>query len=245
MANLGKHSKKYLNQNVCAIFGCVSNASNNVCNTLRPPTRTFSRTSHMAKSRNFYVDLEIPRTATQSEIKNAYYNLSMAYHPDKNKGCDEAAKRFRLISEAYEILGNVRTRRLYDKGIGSYAKGKTHSPGTETEVVEVEVEDDAQTKFYKQHMVKSQPPIMADRMTARDLDDWSKSRITECFERHQNARQKLREEQEDKELSNVRGQQIQMVYVLVVLLFIIGTLYEIKQEQDLDATLKAHREKKS
>lgn len=77
--------------------------------------RTFSRTKQLAKSKNFYEDLELPRTATQSEIKSAYYELSMAYHPDKNKS-EQAKIKFRLISEAYEVLGNVRTRRMYDKG---------------------------------------------------------------------------------------------------------------------------------
>lgn len=78
--------------------------------------RTFSQTKHLAKSKNFYEDLEIPRTATQTEIKSAYYELSKAYHPDKNKS-EQAKIKFRLISEAYEVLGNVRTRRMYDKGL--------------------------------------------------------------------------------------------------------------------------------
>lgn len=78
--------------------------------------RTFSRTKQLAKSKNFYEDLEIPRTATQSEIKSAYYELSKAYHPDRNKS-EQAKTKFRLISEAYEVLGNVRTRRMYDKGL--------------------------------------------------------------------------------------------------------------------------------
>lgn len=41
----------------------------------------------------------------------------MQYHPDKNKGCEISAKKFREISQAYEVLGNYRLRRLYDKGI--------------------------------------------------------------------------------------------------------------------------------
>lgn len=77
--------------------------------------RSFSRTKHLAKSKNLYEDLEVPKTATQTEIKSAYYELSMAYHPDKNKS-EQAKEKFRLITEAYEILGNVRTRRMYDKG---------------------------------------------------------------------------------------------------------------------------------
>lgn len=120
MANLRKYSAKYVNQSVCTIFGCVLNTPNHAYNKnfdLRPQMRTFSRTTQVAKSRDFYSDLGISRTATQSEIKNAYYNLSMIYHPDKNKGTEEAVKKFRIISEAYEVLGNFRTRRLYDKGV--------------------------------------------------------------------------------------------------------------------------------
>lgn len=118
MANLRKCATKCVRQSVCAIFGSLS-ASNHLCSTnieLRPSLRTFSKTSHLAKSRNLYDDLGIPKTATQSEIKNAYYNLSMVYHPDKNEGCEKASRKFRNISEAYEVLGNFRTRRMYDKG---------------------------------------------------------------------------------------------------------------------------------
>lgn len=64
---------------------------------------------------NFYDSLEISPGATQADIKEAYYRLSMKYHPDKNKG-EEASVKFRQITEAYEVLRNVRLRRLYDKG---------------------------------------------------------------------------------------------------------------------------------
>lgn len=83
---------------------------------LNVSVRTFSKTRHLAKSKNLYDDLEIPKTATQTEVKSAYYELSKAYHPDRNKS-EQAKLKFRLITEAYEILGNVRTRRMYDKGV--------------------------------------------------------------------------------------------------------------------------------
>lgn len=82
----------------------------------RSSVRTFSRTCQLAKSRDFYKELQIPKTATQSEVKTAFYNLSKIYHPDMNKS-DEAGIRFREISEAYEVLGNIRSRRMYDKGM--------------------------------------------------------------------------------------------------------------------------------
>lgn len=114
MANLRKCSTNCVKQSVCAILDSTSMTINL---KMHPPVRTFSRTSQLAKSKNFYEDLGLTRTATQSEIKNAYYNLSMIYHPDKNEGCELAAKRFRQLSEAYEVLGNFRTRRMYDKGV--------------------------------------------------------------------------------------------------------------------------------
>lgn len=116
--NLRNSSSNCLKQciNVLLYNVQVSHQLYNAISKCNFPVRTFSRTSHLAKSRNFYKDLEISQTSTQSEIKNAYYNLSKMHHPDKNKGCNVAAQTFRRINEAYEVLGNVRTRRMYDKG---------------------------------------------------------------------------------------------------------------------------------
>lgn len=76
--------------------------------------RKFSRT-HIAL-KDYYSALGVTKIATQQDIKNAYYRLSKIHHPDKNKGCENSAELFRIATEAYEVLGNYRTRRLYDKG---------------------------------------------------------------------------------------------------------------------------------
>lgn len=115
MPNLRNCSAFILKQSISNILSTMGAIDANVGQT-NFTVRTFSRTSRLAKSKNFYDDLEVPRTATQSEIKCAYYELSMAYHPDKNK-TEHAKTKFRLITEAYEVLGNVRTRRMYDKGL--------------------------------------------------------------------------------------------------------------------------------
>lgn len=70
-----------------------------------------------SKLGNLYTRLGLNAEATQDEIKNAYYELSKEHHPDKNVGDKDSASKFRSISEAYEILGNVKTRAQYDKGI--------------------------------------------------------------------------------------------------------------------------------
>lgn len=70
-----------------------------------------------AKKVNLYETLGINSSATQGEIKKAYYDLTLKYHPDKNVNNEEAALKFREISEAYEILGNYRSRKRYDRGL--------------------------------------------------------------------------------------------------------------------------------
>lgn len=74
----------------------------------------FSTTSILF--RNHYEALGITPKATQTDIKSAYYKLSMRYHPDKNKGSTDASKKFQDITAAYEVLGNFKLRKLYDKG---------------------------------------------------------------------------------------------------------------------------------
>uniref|UniRef100_A0A8C4I3P9 J domain-containing protein n=1 Tax=Dicentrarchus labrax TaxID=13489 RepID=A0A8C4I3P9_DICLA len=69
----------------------------------------------------YYEILEVTPTATQGQIKAAYYKQSFVYHPDRNAGSDEATLRFSEISEAYTVLGNKTLRKKYDLGLLSLA----------------------------------------------------------------------------------------------------------------------------
>lgn len=68
---------------------------------------------------NLYQTLGVPKNSTQAQIKSAFYNLSKIYHPDRNSGCKKAAKRFRDVAAAYEILGNRKKREVYDGQAGN------------------------------------------------------------------------------------------------------------------------------
>ena len=64
---------------------------------------------------DYYELLEVEPGVPQAELKQAYYRQAKKYHPDLNAGNNAAEERFKLIAEAYRILGDENERRLYDE----------------------------------------------------------------------------------------------------------------------------------
>ncbi|XP_070566636.1 dnaJ homolog subfamily B member 6-like isoform X5 [Ptychodera flava] len=65
---------------------------------------------------DYYKVLGISRTATEEEIKKAYRKLALKWHPDKNQDKkDEAEKKFKEISEAYQVLSDKKKKEIYDR----------------------------------------------------------------------------------------------------------------------------------
>lgn len=83
--------------------------------------RTYSRGDGPYSRTALYELLGVSSTATQAQIKAAYYRQSFLYHPDRNSGSAEAAERFTRISQAYVVLGSATLRRKYDRGLLSDA----------------------------------------------------------------------------------------------------------------------------
>lgn len=64
---------------------------------------------------DYYDILEVSRTATADEIKKAYRKKALQFHPDKNPGDASAEKRFKEVSEAYEVLSDDKKRQIYNR----------------------------------------------------------------------------------------------------------------------------------
>lgn len=64
---------------------------------------------------DYYKLLGIGRDASEEEIKKAYKKMALKWHPDRNSGSEEASKKFKEISEAFEVLSDKQKRTIYDQ----------------------------------------------------------------------------------------------------------------------------------
>nr|BDT62136.1 MAG: heat shock protein 40-like protein [Litopenaeus vannamei majanivirus Nimav-1_LVa] len=65
-------------------------------------------------AKDYYKILGLSKDASEGDIKRAYRNMALKYHPDKNKS-DDAEEKFKLVAEAYEVLSDKKKRNIYDQ----------------------------------------------------------------------------------------------------------------------------------
>ena len=75
-----------------------------------------------SKKKDLYKVLGVGPTATESQIKSAYRKKALKFHPDKQSGASEEAKKeaeknFKSVGEAYDILSDPEKKARYDSGV--------------------------------------------------------------------------------------------------------------------------------
>ena len=64
---------------------------------------------------DFYDVLGVDRNVDSNSLKSAYRKLAMKFHPDRNPGDQQAEKKFKEVSEAYDVLSNPEKKAAYDQ----------------------------------------------------------------------------------------------------------------------------------
>ena len=87
----------------------------------------------MSSKRDYYEILGVSKNASKDDIKKAYRQMAIKYHPDKNPGDKVSEEKFKEAAEAYDILSNDDKRRKYDQfghaGVGGASSGGFGGPG--------------------------------------------------------------------------------------------------------------------
>jgi len=129
-----------------------------------------------AKFRDYYDVLQVPRTATEEEIRQAYRRLARQYHPDLHPGKDKDLHTAQMqeINEAYAVLGAKENRAKYDQYGEHWKEGAPPPPPSYAETggptAFSEEQAGAFSEFFRHMFQQSEGARHAEDLSPSELD---------------------------------------------------------------------------
>ena len=182
-----------------------------------------------ARPVNHYSVLGLSQKATQTEIKAAYYKLSKIYHPDVSTSDEDASNKFRQITAAYEVLGNSKLKKLYDRGLLP-ADGNVNPNMYD----EGESPDNILHKRPQRH-TRSQPAT--GRTSAYDFDEWTRNHYGDALNRRHSAKKRYYTAEENKEKTLQEDNSDRVVFGAILSCIILWMITSTTQSE-LDKPIK-------
>lgn len=151
------------------------------------------------KPKDLYATMGVSPNATQQQIKEAYYRLSMKLHPDKGGVADHT--KFTELTEAYAILGRHNLRRKYDKGLlhrgGGVEAGRDHT-------------------HHPSGMEQARKTSAQTNKVKFNFDEFYQAHYGEALQREQSRRQaEAQRQREKRERMSESSQRLLMVSVIL------------------------------
>lgn len=181
--------------------------------------------SPLYRSKTAYYDiLKVSPSATQAQIKTAYYKQSFIYHPDKNPGSETATQRFSEVSEAYTVLGNITLRRKYDRGLLSQSDLQSAGKPSSKEAAN-RSQGGAQHQQQHQQQRKERRFTHTGEKVKFDFDAFYQAHYGEQLQREKEMRDRKRRMQEHQERVKQRTRQRLLEMSVVMLATATGFVF--------------------
>ncbi|XVF50199.1 hypothetical protein PTKIN_Ptkin04bG0076900 [Pterospermum kingtungense] len=121
---------------------------------------------------DYYNILKVNRQATDEDLKKAYKRLAMIWHPDKNPSSKrpEAETKFKLVSEAYDVLSDPIKRQIYDF-FGEEALKSGQFPPSSSYASTSASYPRGSGHYYNNNQRQQQPNTASFRFNPRNADD--------------------------------------------------------------------------
>lgn len=157
------------------------------------------------KAKDLYAVIGVSPHATQKQIKDAYYKLSMKYHPDQNKGSPEAHQKFTELTAAYSVLGQHSLRRKYDKGMLHQYPHRPHHTSRHDRPTSANVHGASKVKF--------------------NFDEFYQAHYGEALRREQEQRKERAAARERAKFNSISENSQRLMIVGVTLLVFLAAWY--------------------